>query len=219
MGCTLRSELNLISEEQLDKLMIDKKEGQAWGQSRKRRRGTLLEYLWAYREVVTHFRGRMDEKMRTSVYLNKSTGLFLLASESNWRVIKSDKVYSSSEVTWEMDLSLKDKDKVRKQLGGHHIPDAVRKQWTHYGKWHLCFSFCLPGLCLYNRVFAAVKGPKEAGNVCLWFNLWMSSSFINAFIHHMPFILAQDCPWINSQAQQSSQTPDVSPKAGMGSTF
>lgn len=76
MGCTLRSELNLISEEQLDKLMIDKKEGQAWGQSRKRRRGTLLEYLWAYREVVTHFRGRMDEKMRTSVYLNKSTGLF-----------------------------------------------------------------------------------------------------------------------------------------------
>lgn len=115
-----------------------------------------------------------------------------------------------------MDPSLRGKDKVRKQLGGHHIPDAVRKQWTHYGKWHLCFSFYLPGLCLNDRVFAAVKGLTEVGNVCLWFNLWMSSSFINAFIHHMPFILAQDRPWINSQAQQCSQTLDVLPRQEWG---
>lgn len=89
MGCTLRSELNLISEEQLDRLMIDKKERQAWGQSRKRRRGTLLECLWAYREVVTHFRGRMDEKMRTSVCLNKNTMLFPFGQ---WEQLKGDKV-------------------------------------------------------------------------------------------------------------------------------
>lgn len=51
----------------MDRLMIDKKEVQAWGQRRKRRRGTPLECLWAYREVVTHSRGRVDEKMGTSV--------------------------------------------------------------------------------------------------------------------------------------------------------
>jgi hypothetical protein len=51
-------------------------------------------------------------------------------------VIKPDKVYSISDVNLEMDLGLKDKDKVRKQSGDHHIPDAIRK---HCAKWFLLF--------------------------------------------------------------------------------
>lgn len=45
--------------------------------------------LVAYREVVTHSRGRVDEKMRTSVYLDKNVGLFPFGQ---WEQLKGGKV-------------------------------------------------------------------------------------------------------------------------------
>ena len=92
--------------------------------------------------------------MGTSVYLGKNVGLLPLASGSYQRLIETDKASSNSDVICKMDLSLKAKDKVRKQSGGPHIPGAIKKPWTH---WCLCFSFYLQGLCLNNRVFAVVR--------------------------------------------------------------